>query len=328
MVSIIVPCYNGKKFIKRCFNSILDQSYNDIQLIIVNDGSTDNSENIILDYEDKFIEKDIKFEYLYKENGGPSSAINEGLKLVKGKYLTLLDIDDYIMKESIELKVDFLEKNNDYDIVRTNGYYVTEDNLEKEEKLFIVNQKEKENIYIFDDLITAKTNNWAGSYMVRSNKLFEFYKDRNIYESRYGQNLQILLPLAYRGKSGFIDIPLMKYIKQEESLSQVKTLESQINNLLGYKDIRLQLVNEIVDKNEKENYVKVIESNYARLIMELAVFNKIKEKANESYNILKALDDIKLEDNILYFRLENKMVHYILRLYKKIKNILCKGFVN
>lgn len=320
MVSIIVPCYNGEKFIKRCFNSILNQSYKKIQLIIVNDGSTDNSESIILEYKDKFIENGIEFEYLYKENGGPSSAINEGLKLVKGKYLTLLDIDDYIMEKSIELKVNFLEENNDYDIVRTNGYYVTEDNLEQKENLFIVNQEEKDNIRIFDDLISGKTNNWAGSYMLRSNKLFDFYKDRNIYESRFGQNLQVLLPLAYRGKSGFIDIPLMKYIKQKESLSQVNNLENQINNLLGYKDIRLQMVDLIVDKYEKNNYIKLIESNYARLIMELAVFNKCKEKADENYNILKSIDSVTLEDKVLYFRLKNKGIYYILRVYKKILN--------
>lgn len=320
MVSIIVPCYNGEKFIKRCFNSILNQSYKKIQLIIVNDGSTDNSESIILEYKDKFIENGIEFEYLYKENGGPSSAINEGLKLVKGKYLTLLDIDDYIMEKSIELKVNFLEENNDYDIVRTNGYYVTEDNLEQKENLFIVNQEEKDNIRIFDDLISGKTNNWAGSYMLRSNKLFNFYKDRNIYESRFGQNLQVLLPLAYRGKSGFIDIPLMKYIKQKESLSQVNNLENQINNLLGYKDIRLQMVDLIVDKYEKNNYIKLIESNYARLIMELAVFNKCKEKADENYNILKSIDSVTLEDKVLYFRLKNKGIYYILRVYKKILN--------
>lgn len=320
MVSIIVPCYNGEKFIKRCFNSILNQSYKKIQLIIVNDGSTDNSEIIILEYKDKFIENGIEFEYLYKENGGPSSAINEGLKLVEGKYLTLLDIDDYIMEKSIELKVNFLEENNDYDIVRTNGYYVTEDNLEQKENLFIVNQEEKDNIRIFDDLISGKTNNWAGSYMLRSNKLFDFYKDRNIYESRFGQNLQVLLPLAYIGKSGFIDIPLMKYIKQKASLSQVNNLENQINNLLGYKDIRLQMVDLIVDKYEKNNYIKLIESNYARLIMELAVFNKCKEKADENYNILKSIDSVTLEDKVLYFRLKDKGIYYILRVYKKILN--------
>ena len=107
MVSIIVPCYNGQKFITRCFNSILNQSYKQIEVILVNDGSTDKSEEIISEYKNKFIEQGMKFNYIYKENGGPSSAINEGLKYVNGEYLTLLDIDDYIMRDAIKLKVEF-----------------------------------------------------------------------------------------------------------------------------------------------------------------------------------------------------------------------------
>lgn len=168
MVSIIVPCYNGEKFIDRCFKSILNQTYRNVELIIINDGSTDNSEDIILGYKNKFEQLGIKFKYIYKDNGGPGSAINSGLKYVTGEYLTLLDIDDYIMSESVELKVEFLDKNIDYDIVRTNGYYVNEKNLNEESNLFVTDQEEKDNIYIFDMLIEAKTNNWAGSYMIRT----------------------------------------------------------------------------------------------------------------------------------------------------------------
>ncbi len=155
MVSIIVPCYNGEKFIKRCFNSLSNQSYKQIEVIFVNDGSTDKSEEIILEYKNKFLEQGMKFNYIYKNNGGPSSAINEGLKHVNGEYLTLLDIDDYIMPDSIKLKVEFLDSHRDYNVVRTNGYYVTEKNLDKKDNLFVVNETEKNNIYIFDDLINS-----------------------------------------------------------------------------------------------------------------------------------------------------------------------------
>lgn len=321
MVSIIVPCYNGEKFIKRCFDSILNQTYKQIELIVVNDGSTDNSEKLILEYETIFLENGMKFTYVYKKNGGLGSAINKGLKYVNGKYLTLLDIDDYIMKNSIKLKVDFLESYDDYDIVRTNGYYVTEKNLNNEENLFVINEDEKNNIHIFDDLINGNTNNWAASYMVRSNKLFDFYKDRNIYESRDGQNLQILLPLSYEGKSGFIDLPLMKYIRQEDSLSQGQNnVDKQIKNLLAYKDIRLYMVNLILSGEKKQEYIKLIESNYARMILELAVINKYKEEAYKNYNILKSLDTLTLEDKIMYYGLKNKIIQYILRLYRKIVN--------
>lgn len=321
MVSIIVPCYNGEKFIKRCFNSLSNQSYKQIEVIFVNDGSTDKSEEIILEYKNKFLEQGMKFNYIYKNNGGPSSAINEGLKHVNGEYLTLLDIDDYIMPDSIKLKVEFLDSHRDYNVVRTNGYYVTEKNLDKKDNLFVVNETEKNNIYIFDDLINAKTNNWAGSYMVRTDKLFEFYKDRNIYESRYGQNLQILLPLVYKSKSGFIDKPLMKYIRQENSLSSstsTNSFDKQIENMLGYKEIREYMVNLIVDKEEKDKYSKIIDINYARYIMELAYVNKNIKMLYENYNILKTLGSITLEDKILYYGVKNKPIQYVLRVYRKL----------
>lgn len=321
MVSIIVPCYNGQKFIKRCFNSILNQSYKQIEIILVNDGSTDKSEKIIFEYKNKFIEQGMKFNYIYKENGGLGSAINEGLKHVNGEYLTLLDIDDYIMIDSIKLKVEFLDSHMDYNVVRTNGYYVTEKNLDSKESLFVIDEKEKNNIYIFDDLINAKTNNWAGSYMVRTEKLFKFYKDRNIYESRYGQNLQILLPLVYKSKSGFIDKPLMKYIRQENSLSSstsANSFDKQIENMLGYKQIRQYMINLIVDENEKNTYLKVIDINYARYIMDLAYANRDKQKVYENYNILKNLDCVTLEDKILYYGVKNKLIQYVLRIYRKV----------
>ena len=321
MVSVIVPCYNGEKFIDRCFNSILNQTYKNLELIIVNDGSTDNSENIILDYKDVFLRSNIKFKYVYKRNGGLGSAINKGLKYVTGEYLTLLDIDDYIMPKSIELKVNFLKNNVDYNIVRTNGYYVNEENINEQSRLFVNNQEEKDNIYIFDTLIQAKTNNWAGSYMVITDKLFNFYKDRNIYESKYGQNLQILLPLAYNGKCGFIDIPLMKYIKQNQSLSQLKgNIDKEIINMNGYKDIREYMVNLIVHKDEIMKYKRLIDITYARYFMELAYYKSKKLLMKENYKILISYDSCGIEDKILYYGLENKFIWYILRVYKKLKN--------
>ena len=321
MVSIIVPCYNGQKFIKRCFNSILNQTYKEIEVILVDDGSTDKSKEIIFEYKNKFLEQGMKFNYIYKENGGLGSAINEGLKHVNGEYLTLLDIDDYIMADAIKLKVKFLDSNMDYNVVRTNGYYVTEKNLDNKKNLFVVNEIEKNNIYIFDDLINGNTNNWAGSYMVRTDKLFDFYKDRNIYESKYGQNLQILLPLVYKSKSGFIDKPLMKYIRQENSLSSstsTSSFDRQIENILGYKEIREYMVNLIVDKEEKDKYSKIIDINYARYIMELAYANKNIKMLYENYNILKTLGSITLEDKILYYGVKNKLIQYVLRIYRKL----------
>ena len=93
-LSVIVPVYNTEKYVEKCINSILNSSFKDLEIIIVNDGSTDNSEEIIK----KIIEenKDFNIKYLKKENGGLSDARNFALPYVKGKYISFIDSDDYI----------------------------------------------------------------------------------------------------------------------------------------------------------------------------------------------------------------------------------------
>lgn len=319
MVSIIIPCYNGEKFIDRCFNSILNQSYKNLEVILVNDGSVDKSESIIKEKIKIFKKFNIIFKYIYQENKGLGGAINTGLKYVTGEFITLLDIDDYIMPNSIELKVKFLKENKDFDIVRTNGYYVTEENLDDDTKLFITNEIEKKQIYIFNDLVEAKTNNWAGSYMVRTSKLFDFYKDKNIYETRYGQNLQILMPISYNSKCGFIDKPLMKYINQKNSLSKHSRdfLKEKIC-LLGYKDIRVNVIKKICKDDELKKYLDKIEILYARCFMELAFSYRNKELMNSNFEILRRYKVDTIEDKILYYNLNNKIIEIILRIIKKI----------
>lgn len=320
MVSVIVPCFNGEKFIERCINSILNQTYKNIELIFVNDGSTDDTEKIIMDKKRKIEKKLSRFIYIKKTNGGPASAVNEGLKHVTGEFLTLLDVDDYLMEESILMRRSFLVDNIDYDIVRSNGYIVKEENLDEIIDIFVREKHEKENIYIFEQLIEGKTNNWSGSYMIRVSKLFNFYKNKKIYESKYGQNLQLLLPLAYNGKSGFIDVPLMKYINQQVSLSKVNgNFEKEKNALLGYKDIRVNLIKDICNSSELQNYLYKIEILYARYLIELAFSYKNKELMNKNFKILKKYKADTIEDKILYYNLNNRIIEIILRIIKKIR---------
>lgn len=93
-LSVIVPVYNTEKYVEKCINSILNSSFKDFEIIIVNDGSTDNSEEIIK----KIIEenKDFNIKYLKKENGGLSDARNFTLPYITGKYISFIDSDDYI----------------------------------------------------------------------------------------------------------------------------------------------------------------------------------------------------------------------------------------
>lgn len=98
LISVVVPVYNVENYVKECLDSILGQSYGNLQIIIVNDGSTDQSGKICEDY----IKNDLRVEYIYQENRGLSAARNTGISRAKGKYICFVDSDDYIDFRYIE----------------------------------------------------------------------------------------------------------------------------------------------------------------------------------------------------------------------------------
>ena len=108
LISIIVPVYNTSKFLERCVNSIVNQTYKNIEIILVNDGSTDNSQEII----DKLKNKDSRIKSLIKENGGLSSSRNYGLNIATGKYANFVDSDDYLMPKELEIMYTEMLKHN------------------------------------------------------------------------------------------------------------------------------------------------------------------------------------------------------------------------
>lgn len=98
LISIIVPCYNQSQYMDECLQSVLDQTYQNWECIIVNDGSPDNTEEVAKIW----TEKDTRFKYLKKENGGLSSARNAGLEIAKGEWIQFLDCDDKISADKFE----------------------------------------------------------------------------------------------------------------------------------------------------------------------------------------------------------------------------------
>lgn len=102
IISIIVPVYNVEKYIRRCIQSIINQTYKDIEIILVNDGSTDMSKSIC----DEYKKKDSRIILINKENGGLSDARNAGIRKARGKYLAFVDSDDFIHEKMLEKMYD------------------------------------------------------------------------------------------------------------------------------------------------------------------------------------------------------------------------------
>ena len=121
-VSIIVPIFNCQLYLKRCIESILNQTYKNLEIILIDDGSTDNSLQVCQSYQ--ALDKRVKV--LHKQNGGVSSARNIGVNNCHGKFITFVDADDYLESKFIENLLLF-QHENDYDIVLSNSMDVYDD---------------------------------------------------------------------------------------------------------------------------------------------------------------------------------------------------------
>lgn len=108
LISIVIPIYNAEKYLEECLNSIKSQTYKNFEVIMVNDGSKDDSETICMN----FLRSDSRFRYLKKENGGVSSARNVGLDNVEGDYVTFIDADDWVDENYLELLITTVKKNH------------------------------------------------------------------------------------------------------------------------------------------------------------------------------------------------------------------------
>ncbi len=122
LISIIMPCFNGEKYIESAINSILAQSYVPIELIIIDDGSTDNSKEVIQSFGDKV-------QYYYQPNGGPSKARNLGVKIAKGDYIGFLDADDLMNENMLAKCISIFGEYPETEIVWTKYQIVYEANV-------------------------------------------------------------------------------------------------------------------------------------------------------------------------------------------------------
>jgi len=130
LVSVIIPCFNSEKWIKFTLESVYQQSYKNIEIILIDDGSTDNTKSIIKNYY-----KDIK--YIFKKNEGPAAARNVGLKIATGEYIAFLDSDDLWDHQKIKKQVDYLDNHGEIALVFNNVKVINEEN----EIQYITNKK-------------------------------------------------------------------------------------------------------------------------------------------------------------------------------------------
>lgn len=265
-ISILIPTYNNKDYISNLLNSILEQTYKSVEIIIIDDGSTDSTQEVVLQYEKKYEEKGYILKYIWQENQGQSVAINNGLKLVEGEYLAWPDADDfYIDSRALEKMVNTLESNEDAGICYSFANLYDGKN--------IIGKLEYNNNNIFIDSIYGQNGFYFQPicYMVKSTKLFERIPDREIYtEKNAGQNWQLMLPLFY--DTQVIKIP--EYLcniyvrKNSHSRGTYSSVDKKAILINSYNNTLINTINRIsMDEEDKKGLIHNINFHYKNILL-------------------------------------------------------------
>ncbi|WP_419725268.1 glycosyltransferase family 2 protein [Terrisporobacter petrolearius] len=313
-ISVIIPVYNVEKFLRRCLNSVINQTMSDLEIILVDDGSNDNSGEIC----DEYAKNDARIIVIHKENGGVSSARNKGLDIATGEWITFVDSDDYIDTDMYEmLYSNAIEK--EVDICACFFKYLTKDNIilfnpTKEQRSLKGRYKGKEFLKLF-----YMDNYTNGICVAMCNKIYKrnifdklrfkskIYEDDEICHEIYLKDLHILL----------LDNPFYTYIQNINSLSNAKFSEEN----LVFIDI---LYNRLV--SFKNNDLKALYKNTAKLYCNIVIeyYFKIK-KLNNAYdfNYLNQYDEV-LKDVITLNNIssKDKIRFYIFKLSPILYSIL------
>lgn len=255
-ISVIVPVYNTEKYLSKCINSLVNQTLKDIEIIFIDDGSTDNSKNIIQEY----AKNDKRIKYFYKENGGQATARNLGLEKAIGEYILFIDSDDFIDKNMLNIMYN-IAKSNNLDIVYSDYYiYYSEDNKKIEKSVKI------------------KTNNDIINYILSApspcNKLFrrDFLIEQRFKfpEGIIYEDFASIPALGINDpKIEYIEKPLYYYVQSENSTMRNTEYKPKFENIFEAIENLKKL---FTKSNKQEQYKPELEFLYIEHLLRGAAF--------------------------------------------------------
>ena len=242
LVSVLTPVYNGGSYIARLLDSVLGQTYPHIEMILVDDGSTDATIQIAEAFVPKFKEKGYSLTILPASHKNASAAINKGLPYVNGEYLVWPDSDDELLPDSVEVRVHFLQRHPEYQCVRSVMEYVSDDAdvpVKPAEKLGNLAKTE-----IFLDILEGKSFVCCGCYMLKTEPFFRIYPLRRIPEYNVGQNFQMLLPFLYQYQCPTIDQTLYRvHVRSDSHSRRFLSKQEDVAKFIQFE----QLIDEIAE---------------------------------------------------------------------------------
>ena len=245
LISVIVPIYNVSQYLKQCVDSILNQSYKNLEVILVDDGSTDNSGVIC----DQYAQMDNRVVVIHKENGGLSDARNAGLEVAKGEYIGFVDSDDFVDLSMYETLVEILEKNQaDIAIANWQDFF---DNKKNE-----VHENRTGNILIFENIEVLRFLIYGKDKYRISFSVWDRLYRRNIIKGLYfpkGKCYEDVVWSAkvfYVAKRGvYIDKDLYYYRRRDDSIvgtdSRLEISERMVTDEIPQIEEQIRFLNDI-----------------------------------------------------------------------------------
>ena len=310
-ISVIVPVYNVEKWLNMCIDSILAQSYKNLEVILVNDGSTDKSKDIC----DSYSKKDNRVRVLNIKNSGQSVARNIGLKEAKGDYILFIDSDDYISdKAIIEKFINILDSNN-YDFIYTSYCRFEDGNEEKITEILPINLtndeiKNKEGKDILVDLLNKNSFHHA-PYLKVCRKEFILNNKLFFREGYYHEDAEWTFKVFYYAKKIFIDDKPWYMRRMRENSTITSRNESAICKKLCD---RLIIADDLIKFFEKENASKVIIDDLVRMYWgDLMITRGVKEKDNikKCTKVIASTKNVLNKSSVKKYLIGNKLIKYL-----------------
>lgn len=327
LVSIITPGYNCGAVVHRLLDSILAQTWQNIEFIFVNDGSTDNTAEVLDSYREKFAARGITMTVIYQENQGQAVALGNGLQHFTGDYLCWCDSDDYLEADAMESRVIILEQNPEYTVVvgQTNNIdskSMTITHVRSPHK--VAAQPNKLFMSILQD--SNQAYYCCGAYMVRSTDFLLKNPSKYIYPSRTGQNIQMLLPSLYNCGVYVINKPVYNYVIYSNSHSHAdRSKEQKLDRYQDMHTIRVETLNHMNIPAELRNeYVKLSMIAMYKSQYSIALQYQDKELARKLKRILKNEGAYSFQDAKNYWETIDPVFRLLLRIYRKLYSILRK----
>ena len=273
-VSVISPTYNGKKYLDNFLHSILDQTYNNIEFIIIDDGSSDGSSELLQNYRNLFSARGYSFTYIRQSHAGQAVAINNGLKKFSGDFLMWIDSDDMLEKECIAKMVTLLENSPEAGFAVSDSRYV-QFGVKEEGYIFGRYVDAGRDDYFFD-LLRGKHNYslGCGTALVRREVLCDAIPDLHIFESPEGQNLQLMLPITYHSRCVYLHEPLhIRVVHADSHCHKERSYKEEIIRQYNFVDLIRETISKMHIPEEKAA-VEIAEKRFAHRILALAYANR------------------------------------------------------